>query len=100
MAFQIRLSDALHIRPGNRQQAIAGLLAQFATAAALIQVEVLFGFARRRARTIHRLLTVTWSDVQRVAETYLKGQDGSRAVVAPRGTASVAEKLGLGVVDY
>ena len=53
-----------------------------------------------RQQSRDRLLTVTWSDVQRVAETYLKGQDGSRAVVAPRGTASVAEKLGLGVVDY
>ena len=53
-----------------------------------------------RQQSRDRLLTVTWADVQRVAETYLKGHDGSRAVVAPRGTASVAEKLGLGVVDY
>ena len=47
-----------------------------------------------------RLLSVRWADFRRVADIYLKGQAGSKAVVAPRGTASVAEGLGLGVVDY
>lgn len=47
-----------------------------------------------------RLLAVTWADVQRVADTYLRGQEGSRAVVAPRGTENLGEKLGLIVEDY
>jgi len=47
-----------------------------------------------------RLLSVNWADVQRVADTYLRGQQGSRAVVAPRGTESMGEKLGLIVQDY
>jgi Zn-dependent M16 (insulinase) family peptidase len=47
-----------------------------------------------------RLLAVNWADVQRVADTYLRGQQGSRAVVAPRGTESMGEKLGLIVQDY
>jgi len=47
-----------------------------------------------------RLLAVTWADVIRVTEQYLKGQDGFRAVVAPRGTESVADKLGLVAGDY
>lgn len=47
-----------------------------------------------------RLLNVSWADVQRVADAYLRGQQGSRAVVAPRGTESMGEKLGLIVQDY
>ena len=53
-----------------------------------------------RQQSRDRLLSVRWADVRRVADIYLKGQAGSKAVVAPRGTASVAETLGLGVVDY
>ncbi|WP_430462494.1 insulinase family protein [Thalassolituus sp. LLYu03] len=46
-----------------------------------------------------RLLATQWSDVQRVAEQYLRGE-GVKAVVAPRGTADVAAKLGLNANDY
>ena len=53
-----------------------------------------------RQQSRDRLLTVSWADVQRVANTYLRGKTGSKAVVAPRGTSAIAEKLGLGVVDY
>ncbi len=47
-----------------------------------------------------RLLNTQWADVQRVAEQYLKGQPGSRAVLAPRGTEALADKLGLIANDY
>ncbi|WP_221795076.1 insulinase family protein [Oceanobacter mangrovi] len=47
-----------------------------------------------------RLLSTSWSDVQRVAEQYLKGQQGSKAVVAPRGSQETAEKLGLQFQDF
>ncbi len=53
-----------------------------------------------RQQSRDRLLGVSWADVRRVADQYLKGQAGSKAVVAPRGTSAVAETLGLGVVDY
>lgn len=53
-----------------------------------------------RQQSRDRLLSVSWADVRRVADIYLKGQAGSKAVVAPRGTAPIAEALGLGVVDY
>ena len=47
-----------------------------------------------------RLLSTSWADVQRVANQYLKGQAGSKAVIAPRGSADVAEKLGLKAQDF
>jgi Zn-dependent M16 (insulinase) family peptidase len=47
-----------------------------------------------------RLLATRWADVQRVAKQYLQGQDGSMAVVAPRGTDAMAAKLGLIATDY
>lgn len=47
-----------------------------------------------------RLLAVRWADVQRVAVTYLRNQEGVRAVVAPRGTDSIAAALGLNANDY
>lgn len=47
-----------------------------------------------------RLLAVKWADVLRVADHYLRGQAGHRAVVAPRASHDVAAKLGLGVVEY
>lgn len=47
-----------------------------------------------------RLLATQWSDIQRVAAQYLQGQNGVKAVVAPRGTQSVAEQLGLKVAEY
>ena len=42
-----------------------------------------------------RLLATRWADVQRVAKQYLQGQDGSMAVVAPRGTDAMAAKTRL-----
>jgi len=58
-----------------------------------------------RTRTLRqlwrdRLLAVTWEDVRRVADQYLKGQSGYKAVVAPRGTQDLAAKLGLTAADY
>lgn len=47
-----------------------------------------------------RLLACQWQDVQRVAKQYLQGQTGSKAVVAPRGSESIANKLGLIANDY
>ena len=47
-----------------------------------------------------RLLKVTWTDVLQVTEKYLVGQDGYKAVVAPRGTADIASKLGLTIGEY
>ena len=47
-----------------------------------------------------RLLQVKWADVQRVTDAYLRGQAGSKAVVAPRGTEAVAAQLGLNLQDY
>lgn len=47
-----------------------------------------------------RLLATSWADVRRVADQYLKGQTGSRAVVAPRGSQAIAERLGLTVADF
>ena len=47
-----------------------------------------------------RLLKVSWADVLQVTDKYLVGQDGHRAVVAPRGTAEIASKLGLTIGEY
>ncbi|MFL0806863.1 MAG: insulinase family protein [Oceanobacter sp.] len=47
-----------------------------------------------------RLLATTWADVQRVADTYLREQTGSQAVIAPRGTQATADKLGLTAIDF
>lgn len=47
-----------------------------------------------------RLLKVSWADVLQVTDKYLVGQDGHRAVVAPRGTADIASKLGLTIGEY
>lgn len=47
-----------------------------------------------------QLLSVRWGDVQRVADRYLRNQAGHKAVVAPRGTESVAQRLGLQVNEY
>jgi Zn-dependent M16 (insulinase) family peptidase len=47
-----------------------------------------------------QVLSVSWNDLVRVAETYIEGQTGSRAVVAPRGTEQVAQALGLVSEDY
>ena len=47
-----------------------------------------------------RLLKVTWTDILQVTEKYLVGQDGYKAVVAPRGTADIASKLGLTTGEY
>merc|ERR1711879_798069 len=47
-----------------------------------------------------RLLGTTWADVQRVTEQYLQEQNGSLAVIAPRGTQATADKLGLTAIDF
>ncbi len=47
-----------------------------------------------------QLLSVNWKDVLQVTEKYLKNNEGSRAVVAPRGTADIANKLGLKIGEY
>ena len=46
------------------------------------------------------LIAARWADVQRVAGQYLQGQNGVRAVIAPRGTQDVAARLGLNANDY
>jgi hypothetical protein len=45
------------------------------------------------------LLGVTLADVKRVIETYLLSYDGKKAVLAPKGTADIAEKLGLNAIE-
>ena len=47
-----------------------------------------------------QVLAVRWDDLLRVADTYLQGQEGSKAVVAPRGSEHIAQALGLEVEDY
>ena len=47
-----------------------------------------------------RLLATRWSDVQRVADQYLRGQAGSKAVIAPRNSQAIAERIGLTAVDF
>lgn len=47
-----------------------------------------------------RLLVTTWNDVQRVAREHLFDIEGSKAVIAPRGTEKVAQNLGLIANDY
>lgn len=47
-----------------------------------------------------RLLSCSWQEVQRVADQYLRGQAGSRAVIAPRGSEKIADQLGLIANDY
>ena len=47
-----------------------------------------------------RLLATQWDDVQRVARQYLLDQPGSLAVIAPRGTQTTADKLGLTATDF
>ena len=46
------------------------------------------------------LLRTRWADVQRAAAQYLRDQAGQRAVLAPRGTEALAEKLGFVANDY
>lgn len=46
------------------------------------------------------LLRTRWADVQRVAAQYLREQTGQRAVLAPRGSEALAEKLGFVANDY
>jgi Zn-dependent M16 (insulinase) family peptidase len=45
------------------------------------------------------LLAVTLADVKRVIETYLLDVEGKKAVLAPKGTADIAAKLGLNVIE-
>jgi hypothetical protein len=53
----------------------------------------------RRLEYRQGLLGVTLADVKRVIETYLLSYDGKKAVLAPKGTADIAEKLGLNAIE-
>lgn len=53
----------------------------------------------RRLAYRQGLLAVTLSDVKRVIETYLLNKEGKKAVLAPKGTESIAEKLGLNATE-
>ena len=53
----------------------------------------------RRLAYRQGLLAVTLSDVKRVIETYLLGVEGKKAVLAPKGTADIANKLGLNAIE-
>jgi len=46
------------------------------------------------------LLRTDWKAVQQAAEKYLLGKEGVKAVVAPRGTESIAANLNLDANDY
>jgi len=53
----------------------------------------------RRLAYRQGLLAVTLADVKRVIETYLLAGKGKKAVLAPKGTADIAEKLGLNAIE-
>jgi Zn-dependent M16 (insulinase) family peptidase len=53
----------------------------------------------RRLAYRQGLLAVTLADVKRVIETYLLNVDGKKAVLAPKGTADIATKLGLNAIE-
>jgi len=53
----------------------------------------------RRLAYRQGLLSVTLADVKRVIETYLLSAEGKKAVLAPKGTADIAAKLGLNAVE-
>jgi len=53
----------------------------------------------RRLAYRQGLLSVTLADVKRVIETYLLSTEGKKAVLAPKGTADIAAKLGLNAVE-
>ena len=53
----------------------------------------------RRLSYRQGLLAVTLADVKRVIECYLLGTEGKKAVLAPKGTADIAAKLGLNAIE-
>ncbi len=53
----------------------------------------------RRLAYRQGLLAVTLADVKRVIETYLLASEGKKAVLAPKGTGDIAEKLGLNAIE-
>jgi Zn-dependent M16 (insulinase) family peptidase len=53
----------------------------------------------RRLAYRQGLLAVTLADVKRVVEMYLLNGDGKKAVLAPKGTADIAAKLGLNAIE-
>lgn len=53
----------------------------------------------RRLAYRQGLLAVTLADVKRVIETYLLQGEGKKAVLAPKGTADIAAKLGLNAIE-
>ena len=54
---------------------------------------------KRRLAYRQGLLAVTLADVKRVVEMYLLNGDGKKAVLAPKGTADIAAKLGLNAIE-
>lgn len=89
------------------EQAILGLIGGMDRPASPAGEARQFFHLDRNGRTLalrqtfrQRLLACQWQDVQRVAKQYLQGQIGSKAVVAPRGTANIAKNLGLIENDY
>ena len=53
----------------------------------------------RRLAYRQGLLAVTLADVKRVIRTYLLQGEGQKAVLAPKGTADIAAKLGLNAIE-
>lgn len=53
----------------------------------------------RRLEYRQGLLAVTLADVKRVVEVYLTASEGKKAVLAPKGTSDIAEKLGLNATE-
>jgi Zn-dependent M16 (insulinase) family peptidase len=53
----------------------------------------------RRLAYRQGLLAVTLADVKHVIETYLVDAEGKKAVLAPKGTGGIAEKLGLNAIE-
>lgn len=89
------------------EQAILGLIGSMDRPASPAGEARQYFHLDRNGRTLalrqtfrQRLLSCQWQDVQRVAKQYLQGQIGSKAVVAPRGTAAIAKNLGLIENDY
>jgi Zn-dependent M16 (insulinase) family peptidase len=53
----------------------------------------------RRLAYRQALLAVTLADVKHVIETYLLSKEGKKAVLAPKGTSDIANKLGLNAIE-
>jgi Zn-dependent M16 (insulinase) family peptidase len=88
------------------EQAILGIIGSMDRPSSPAGEAKLIHHALKAGRTPERrlayrqgLLAVTLSDVKRVVETYLMDKTGKKAVLAPKGTESLAEKLGLNATE-